>query len=231
MNGGNGGNVMQNRFLMLLSSVAVGIVLAFGALSLLGSEASAKPTSVLKVGIGNFDPPTSVELAKLWVSYQTEKLNKAPVIGSAKTRVSQVQKLVADDKLRSATDYYCAAVLLTEGATADESLLAHDLAISALAMGDTRAKTVVAYSEDQFMTRISRPQRYGTQTAKQNGKPMLKPVGPGVTDLMRRNLGLPSSRAAKKLAEDGKDMASILTAPLKVVKLSPVPSAAATLTE
>jgi|GEM_PF-7012897 len=203
---------MRNRFLLLLSSVAVGIVIAFAALSFLGSEASAKPiVAAMKAGTNEVDPPTSAELGLLWNSYQSERA-EGTTSGSAKSRVERVQKLVSSNRLHSGTDYYYAAVLLTEGTTADASLLAHDLAVAALAMGDLRAKSVAAYSEDQFLTRLSRPQRYGTQVKQKAGKTTLSEVDPGVTDAMRQLLGLPSVIAAKQLAESGKSMDTTLLA-------------------
>jgi hypothetical protein len=63
---------------------------------------------------------------------------------------------------------------------------------------DKDTKWLAASSEDRFLMNIGRPQRFGTQFRSEgNGPILLYTVGSGVTDEMRRLMGVHSLAEAK----------------------------------
>lgn len=79
-------------------------------------------------------------------------------------------------------------------------MLSHEFCVVAISKGknDKDAKWLAASSEDRFLMNIGRPQRFGTQFRSEGGGPvLLYAVGPGVTDEMRREMGVHSFAEAK----------------------------------
>lgn len=148
--------------------------------------------------------PSIAELGDMWSAMQAEKEDVKKDPKASQKRVAGVRRLVGDERLKTAGDYYFAAVIASEGQTADDALLAHDLSISALALGEQRARPLAATTEDRFLTRIGRSQRFGTQTTTKNGKSALLPTHPAVSDDMRRILNLPPLAVTKKLLAIGR---------------------------
>ena len=115
-------------------------------------------------------------------------------------RLTRVKELLAQNLLQTGNDYYCAALVLQHGAEPEDFLLSHELCVIAMAKGknDKDTRWLAASSEDRFLMNLGRPQRFATQFRSEgNGPIQLYKVGPGVTDEMRRIMGLHSLAEAK----------------------------------
>jgi hypothetical protein len=116
------------------------------------------------------------------------------------TRLERVKKLFAADSLRTANDYYHAAMILQHGATPEDYLLAHEFCIVAIIKGknDKAARWLAAASEDRFLMSLERPQRFATQFRSTGGAPVrLYEVDPSVTDELRRLMDARTLEEAK----------------------------------
>lgn len=102
-------------------------------------------------------------------------------------RIARVKTLYQEGKLCTGADYFHAALVLHHGATPEDSLLAHELAVVALKKGAPNvASWLVAATEDRFLQSIGRAQRFGTQLTT----PIV--VDGVVTDRLRGELNVPS---------------------------------------
>ncbi len=115
-------------------------------------------------------------------------------------RLTRVKELLTQNLLQTGNDYYRAALVLQHGEEPEDFLLSHEFCVIAIAKGknDKDTKWLAASSEDRFLMNIGRPQRFATQFRFEgNGPIQLYQVGPGVTDEMRRIMGLHSLAEAK----------------------------------
>jgi hypothetical protein len=106
-----------------------------------------------------------------------------------KERLKRVKELYAENAVETAADYDCAAIVLQHGDAAEDVLLAHELWVVAISKGmnDKDTLSLVAASEDRFLIKIGRAQRFGTQLhSEMNGPVQLYPVDSEVTDGLRR---------------------------------------------
>lgn len=65
--------------------------------------------------------------------------------------------------LRTGNDFYAAAMIFQHGGDAEHYLVAHALAVRALALGVAKAEWLAAASLDRYLHAIARDQIYGTQ--------------------------------------------------------------------
>lgn len=86
-------------------------------------------------------------------------------------RREQVQALLDAGALRTAADFYSAALVYQHGDTAQDYLMAHTLAVAALGEGSTRSPWLAAATLDRYLQKIGQPQIYGTQTMMRRGEP------------------------------------------------------------
>ena len=117
-----------------------------------------------------------------------------------KARLERVKELYAHNGLQTASDYYHAAMILQHGEAPEDFLLSHEFCVVAISKGknDKEAKSLAAASEDRFLMNIGRPQRFGTQFRSEGGgRMLLYTVDAGVTDEMRREMGVHSLAEAK----------------------------------
>lgn len=80
----------------------------------------------------------------------------------AERRVA-VRVMLDDGQVRSATDHYHAAFIFQHGDKPENYLLAHALAVAAIARGRDDAAWIAAATLDRYLQSIGRPQIYGTQ--------------------------------------------------------------------
>jgi hypothetical protein len=153
------------------------------------------------------------ELMKLYREDQADRSSKdgTPIDWKAvaardAVRLKRVKELYSGDQLKTGGDYYHAAMILQHGDSPEDYLLCHELCVAALAKGSSNpkswfssAKWLAAASEDRFLLSIGRPQRFGTQsTSKGPMAPrVLDKVQEGVTDVLRRDMGVPPLSEAK----------------------------------
>lgn len=86
-------------------------------------------------------------------------------------RRAQVQALLDAGALRTAADFYSAALVYQHGDTAQDYLMAHTLAVAALGEGSTESPWLAAATLDRYLQKIGQPQIYGTQTMMRRGEP------------------------------------------------------------
>jgi hypothetical protein len=109
-------------------------------------------------------------------------------------RREETRKLLAAGQLHSGKDYDEAAFIFQHGDTPEDYLLAHTLAVIAVARGDSGATWIASATLDRYLQSIAKPQIYGTQYATPPGQP----VSQGsynrelISDALRHELGVPS---------------------------------------
>jgi hypothetical protein len=156
----------------------------------------------------NAPPADNAELARMFQEDQDDRkpglhgIDWAVVKPRDDARLARTRELYASGALRTGADWWHAALILQHSSEADDYLLAHEMAMAAVVRGDENARWLVAATEDRFLMKIGRKQRFGTQyePADEPGKYRLAPTDPGVTDELRAVLGTPSLAEAKATA-------------------------------
>jgi hypothetical protein len=166
-------------------------------------------TAVAPVVRGQASPPSdNAELARIFQEDQDDRKPGLHGIDWAKlkprddARLARIRELYASDALRTGADWFHAALILQHSNEADDYLLAHEMSVAAVALGHKEARWLTAASEDRFLRRIGRKQRFGTQyePADKPGSLELAPTEPQVTDALREVLGIQSLAEAKAAA-------------------------------
>ncbi len=117
-------------------------------------------------------------------------------------RLARTRELYVAGALRTGADWWHAALILQHSSEADDYLLAHEMSVAAVVRGEENARWLVAATEDRFLMRIGRKQRFGTQyePGDDPGKYRLAPTDSQVTDELRAVLNAPSLAEAKAAA-------------------------------
>jgi hypothetical protein len=147
------------------------------------------------------------ELARL---YEQDQADRSPEEGQAidweavsrrdREREARIKQLYEAGEVRTGKDYHRAAMVLQHAPKPEDYLLAHEFCVVALAKGERDARWLAAAAEDRFLMNINRPQRFGTQYRSSGpDEPVtLYEVGPGVTDELRREMGVPTLAQARE---------------------------------
>ena len=147
----------------------------------------------------------SDELARLFTEDQsdrrTETIDWEEVGPRDAARLARVKQLYHGQKLAAGLDYFHAAMVLQHSPSTEDTLLAHEFCVVAISQGAEQAKWLAAASEDRFLERVGRPQRFGTQFHK-DGLWSLGEVSPDVEDSLRAALAVPSLLEARARAEE-----------------------------
>ena len=110
-------------------------------------------------------------------------------------RRNQTAKLLADGQLHTGEDFNRAAFIFQHGSTPDDYLLAHTLAMIAVAKGDETALWIGTATLDRYLQSVGKPQIYGTQF-KSGKDATQEPFNRSlISDSLRRELGVPSLAA------------------------------------
>lgn len=185
---------------------------AFGALAL-AFVSTAASAAEARAQVAASPTPTAPAAATAAVSdelaalYRADQADRSPGPGAPRdffvgleardaARQRRVMELYGAGQLRTGPDFFHAAMVLQHGPGAEASLLAHELAMAALALGEPRARGLAAASLDRFLVRVGRPQRFGTQSRFEAGAQrfVLDSVAAGeaaVTDVVRAALAVP----------------------------------------
>ena len=119
-------------------------------------------------------------------------------------RRAQVQAELVAGRIRSAADFYNAALVMQHGQTLEEIRLAHSFASIASTLDplDRTARWLKAASWDRMLMRQNKPQWYGTQyVTDSTGKVVLYTIDESaVTDADRIEMAAPTLAEAKKRA-------------------------------
>lgn len=154
----------------------------------------------------------SQELAQMYEQDQSDRINKkgAPLTNpedlksiceNDKKRRKRVLELLKKEKLKSANDYYHAAMIMQHGDKPSEYALAHVLATAAAIRGHKKAIWLCAASFDRLMVNIEQPQIFGTQFHKEGNKPYIIQDPKDLSlipDSLRLVFNVPPQKEAKK---------------------------------
>ena len=124
-----------------------------------------------------------------------ENIDWAAVSAQDAERRDAVRSILNAGGVRTALDYYNAAMIFQHGDTQDDIRLAHAFATIAASLGDSSAaRWLQAASWDRLLLRHDEPQWYGTQYVRdESGRWILYEVDPdAVTDEQRAASSVPS---------------------------------------
>lgn len=118
-------------------------------------------------------------------------------------RRKRVDEILAHGGAKAADDYYHAAMIYQHGDSPGEIQRAHDLAVKAVELDPTHdaAKWLAAASEDRKLMYEHKPQKWGTQYKKVDGKWIVWPVDPTITDAQRDAWNVPPLAEAQAEAD------------------------------
>lgn len=117
-------------------------------------------------------------------------------------RRERVTQLETSGQLRTADDYYHAAMIFQHGSDESSYAGAFRLATHAVELDPSfvKARWLAAASKDRYLMARSEPQLYGTQFKRIDGKWILWPVDPRTTDRQRALWGVESLESLKEQA-------------------------------
>jgi len=116
-------------------------------------------------------------------------------------RRQRVKEILEAGDVKTADDYFHAAMVLQHGAGSADFKLAHELALKAseLDADHSTARWLAAAAKDRYLQSIGEPQIYGTQFRKVDGQWTLEPIDEtAVTDEERARWGVPPLASAKE---------------------------------
>jgi hypothetical protein len=159
-------------------------------------------------------PPSNPALTKLAADDQADrspgpnKIDWDAIEKHDAARRAEVQKLLTAGELRTADDFFHAALIFQHGDSVQDIQLALALATTSARIdpSNQNAQALMAQAWDRIMVKNGKPQWYGTQfvRSKTTGKWVLYPTDPSaVTDAQRQAMGLPT------LAEEAAHLAVI----------------------
>jgi hypothetical protein len=121
------------------------------------------------------------------------KINPEQLFKADSERRERTRVLIDEGRLASADDFYYAAFIFQHGGEPADYLLAHTLAIAAVAEGRKDAKWIAAATLDRYLQELHQPQIYGTQyLTKMDGITRQEPYDRAlVPDALRKVLGVP----------------------------------------
>ena len=151
--------------------------------------------------------PSPKDNREMTAMFDADQAIRASIDPAKPIDVTQVRRMIADDAARrtsartmlaegnltTAEDYYHAAFIFQHGMDAADYLLAHSLAMAAVARGKAEANWIAAATLDRYLMKIGQPQIYGTQysRSKDSGVTMEPYDHALVPDSLRTALGVP----------------------------------------
>ena len=152
--------------------------------------------------------PDNPEMAAIFAADQAVRQDVAAILAGGREnamrihaedaqRREEVKALLDAGALRTAADFYAAALVYQHGDTAQDYLMAHTLAVAALGEGSTESPWLAAATLDRYLHKIGQPQIYGTQTMVRRGEPPThEPFDHAlIPDSIRTVLGVSTSAA------------------------------------
>ena len=138
-------------------------------------------------------------MTRLYTEDQADRTGPGPIdwtkVGPRdEQRRVATRKLLDAGALHTGEDFRHAAFVFQHGATPDDYLLAHTLAMVAVGKGDRSGLWIASATLDRYLNHIKQPQIYGTQFTSLDGAPMSQdPYNRElVPDALRRELGVPA---------------------------------------
>ena len=149
------------------------------------------------------------ELEQIYKEDQAERAGGVkPGIDAAqrdRERLRRTADLIEGGKAQTADDYFQAAQVYNHGATPEDCLRSHELAVLAAAKGNRMALFLSAASLDRFLREIGRPQVFGTQYTRRDNMVTMEPFDRSMSDNLRVEFGVPGLKELDaRLAERNK---------------------------
>ena len=186
---------MLKNIPILVISVVVGVVFATAIIQSLTSKRGPA------VRAEAFTTDQSMVNAKLTQIASELASTDHPKAESVAKAISTVKGELQKGRIVSGEEFYLGSLILSASKQSEDVLLAHDFAVGAMVMGQTKAKTIAAHAMDRYLAAVGKGQRYGTLAA--DGKVAV--ASKNVTDRMRFILGIPSLRVSQsKISRDPK---------------------------
>ncbi|WP_404418706.1 hypothetical protein [Brevundimonas vesicularis] len=149
-------------------------------------------------------PQNNAEMVAIFAADQAVRQNLSPdffndrarmtemIAGDAARRV-QTRALLDAGALQTGEDYRAAAFVFQHGSTPEDYLLAHSLAVAAVAKGSPDGAWIAAATLDRYLQMTDKAQIYGTQTRKTRDAPAtLDPYDRAlIPDSLRAVFGVP----------------------------------------
>jgi hypothetical protein len=131
-----------------------------------------------------------------------EQIDWSKVGPRDQARRKRVDEIITAGGAKVADDYYHAAMVYQHGDRPEEIQRAHDLAVKATELDPKHgaAKWLAAAAEDRKLMYENKPQKWGTQYKKLDGKWVLWPVDPAITDAQREEWNVPPLAEAQARA-------------------------------
>jgi tetratricopeptide (TPR) repeat protein len=119
-------------------------------------------------------------------------------------RRKRAAEIVAAGGAKVAADYIHASMIFQHGDSVAEYQEANRLALAAVELDpkNKSARWLAAATEDRALMNQGKPQKYATQFRKEQGKWVLYPVDPSITDAQRAEWNCPSLADAQRQAEE-----------------------------
>lgn len=141
--------------------------------------------------------PPNPELTALFEADQADRRSDRNVDWSVvgprdAERRQRVRHLLDAGALRAADDYYHAAFVFQHGSAPADHLLAHVLAMGAMALGRTDASWIATATLNRYLQNSGHPQVFGTQFVGARGTPMTQGAYDAalIPDSVRQLLGV-----------------------------------------
>lgn len=159
--------------------------------------------SLLCLGSCRSTPPGE-RLSQLYEQRENEVAEeRGPVTKKVEARAQEALAIVQSGVLTSSNEHLTAALLLYDSRALENVMLARDLALHAVELGDARGLAVAAEAEDIELMIRGANQRYGTQYVYDSITRlwMLYPVNPNTSDSERAAMGIaPLNEALRRVA-------------------------------
>lgn len=108
--------------------------------------------------------PAESEVHKLVMDDQDDRIQDRPnTSANDAVRRKRVHELLNEGALRTGQDFSDAAIIFQHGTQPDDYLLAHVLAMIAVAKGDKNGREITAVTLDRYLQSIGQSQIFGTQ--------------------------------------------------------------------
>lgn len=108
-----------------------------------------------------------------------------------KSRRERVLTLYGQGAIHTSEDNYHAALVMLYGEDVAHFELSRTFAKRAAALGNAKSWSLIAAAWDRSLIARGKPQRYGTQFIRENGRWSLGPIDQRVTDSERAFYGVP----------------------------------------
>ncbi len=141
---------------------------------------------------------------------QSSQIDWSVVDKSDAERRERTRQLMARGALNTGEDYERAAFIFQHGKKPDDFLLAHTLAMIAVAKGQRSALWIASATLDRYLQSIEKPQIFGTQYMFMSDKPgTQEPYDRTlVSDTLRKELGVKSQAEQERQLKEFEEKAS-----------------------